>query len=244
MYTLISKTSQTISNPLVEYLNSYDHFPLVFAFLLGLVGSVAPCQLTGNVSAITFYGNRTIQSKNTFVETIFFILGKITVFSLIGLFSWIFGQSFETKMTVYFPIFRQAIGPLMIITGLVLIGIFKLRLLNRLMSHIPVVFKKGKLGSFMLGASFSIAFCPTMFVLFFVWLMPTVISTSYGFILPAVFGVSTAIPLILIFFLIWFFDAKRIIMRIGMKAGRIIQVVTGALLLIIGIVDTITFWGI
>lgn len=244
MYSLMSQISQTISNPLTEFLHSYNHAPIIFAFILGLIGSVAPCQLTGNVSAITYYGNRTIQKKNIFGEIALFIFGKIAVFSVIGFFAWIFGQSFETKMTEYFPVFRQAIGPLMIITGLVLIGILKLRLLNRLTSHIPIFFKEGKLGSFMLGASFSIAFCPTMFVLFFVWLMPTVSSTSYGFILPAFFGTSTAIPLILIFLLIWFFDAKRLIMRISMKTGGIIQKIAGAFLLIIGLLDTITYWGI
>ncbi|MBO1915412.1 sulfite exporter TauE/SafE family protein, partial [Microvirga sp. 3-52] len=94
----------------------------------------------------------------------------------------------------------------------------------------------------MLGASFSLAFCPTMFVLFFLWLMPLVVTTSYGFVLPAVFGVATSLPLIVLFFFIWFFDAKRIIMKRSIKTGRIVQRLAGALLIIIGIADTITFW--
>lgn len=244
MYSLMSKISQTISEPVTVFLHSFEHFPIVVALLLGLIGAVAPCQLTGNMSAITFYGNRTIQMKSNWGEIISFITGKVVVFSLIGLLAWIFGQSFETKMTEYFPIFRKAIGPLMMVTGLVLLGIFKLGFINRLTMRIPMVLKEGKLGSFLLGASFSIAFCPTMFVLFFVWLMPTVVSTSYGFILPAVFGIATSIPLILLFVLIWFFDAKRLIMKKSMKMGKVVQKFAGVIILIIGLFDTITYWGI
>lgn len=244
MYSLMSKVSQTISEPVTLFLNSFEHYPIVVALLLGLIGAVAPCQLTGNMSAITFYGSRTVQLKDNFGEILFFIAGKVVVFSLIGLFAWLFGQSFETKMTTYFPIFRQVIGPLMIVTGFVLIGVLKLRFLNRLTMHIPMVLKEGKLGSFMLGASFSLAFCPTMFILFFAWLMPTVVSTSYGFILPAVFGLATSIPLILLFVLLWFFDVKQLLMKKSVKMGRVAQRIAGVILILIGIFDTITYWGI
>lgn len=244
MYSLMSRFSQTISEPVTVFLHSFEHSPIIVTLLLGLIGAVAPCQLTGNMSAITFYGNRTVQMKNNWGEIVAFIAGKVVVFSLIGLLAWIFGQSFETKMTEYFPLFRKVIGPLLVVTGLVLLGIFKLRFLNRLTMYIPMVLKEGKSGSFMLGASFSLAFCPTMFVLFFVWLMPTVVSTSYGFLLPAVFGIATSIPLILLFVLIWFFDAKKIIMKRSMKMGRMIQRIAGVVLVIIGLFDTITYWGI
>ncbi|WP_391201555.1 sulfite exporter TauE/SafE family protein [Psychrobacillus sp. L4] len=241
MYSLMSKISQTISEPVTVFLHTFEHNPIVVALLLGLIGAVAPCQLTGNMSAITFYGNRTIQMKSNWGEIVAFIAGKVVVFSLIGFLAWIFGQSFETKMTEYFPIFRQLVGPLMIITGLVLIGVLKLGFLNRLTMRIPLVLKEGKFGSFMLGASFSLAFCPTMFVLFFVWLMPTVVTTSYGFILPAVFGIATSIPLILLFIFLWFLDVKRLIIKRSMKVGRIVQRSAGVILILIGIFDTITY---
>lgn len=244
MYSLMSQFSQIISEPISIFLNSYEHSPIVAAVLLGLIGAFAPCQLTGNISAITLYGNRTIQIDRNWREIIFFILGKLVVYSSIGLLAWIFDQSFETKMTEYFPIFRKAIGPLLIMTGLVLVGIVKLGFINRLTTNIPLILKGGMLGSFLLGASFAIAFCPTMFVLFFVWLMPIVVSTSYGFTLPAIFGLSTSVPFILILALIWYFDVKSLILKKGMIVGRSIQRVAGILLLIIGIFDVITYWTI
>ncbi|MBO1914296.1 sulfite exporter TauE/SafE family protein, partial [Microvirga sp. 3-52] len=107
-------------------------YPIVVALLLGLVGAVAPCQLTGNMSAITLYGNRTIQMKDDMGEILFFIIGKVAVFSSLGLLVWFFGETFETSLTDYFPLFRKVIGPLIIVTGLVLIGILKLDFLRKL----------------------------------------------------------------------------------------------------------------
>ncbi|MFL0584353.1 sulfite exporter TauE/SafE family protein [Solibacillus silvestris] len=244
MYNFLSQISQIISNPVATFLHSYDHSPIFIALLLGLIGAVAPCQLTGNISAITLYGNRTIQKSNNWGVIISFIMGKVIVYSAIGLLAWFFGQSFETKMTEYFPLFRKIIGPLLIITGLVLFGFLNFRLLEHFNLRIPGSLKEGKIGSFLLGASFAISFCPTMFVLFFVWLMPTVASTSYGLVLPTIFGVATSIPLIMILGLIWYFDVKGLIMKKSMRAGRVIQRIAGIVLIFIGILDTITYWGI
>ncbi|WP_432359797.1 sulfite exporter TauE/SafE family protein [Sporosarcina sp. UB5] len=243
MYGFLSKISQIIIDPVTGLINSYADYPLVVTLLLGVIGAVAPCQLTGNMSAITLYGNRTIQLRTDWLEIFAFIAGKVAVFSTFGILAWVFGQTFESKMTAYFPLFRKAIGPLIVFTGLVLIGVLKLKFFQRLTMHIPLRMREGKVGSFLLGASFSLAFCPTMFVLFFVWLMPMVSSTSYGFVLPAVFGIATSFPIILLFLIIWFFEADRRIMRKSVRVGRVIQRVAGLLLVLIGLFDTLTYWG-
>lgn len=243
MYSLLSQISQTLTQPISDFLNSFEHSPMVIALLLGLIGAFAPCQLTGNISAITLYGHRTIQIDNHWGEILAFISGKVVVYSTLGLLAWFFGHSFESRITEYFPIIRKTIGPLLIVTGLVLLGIMKLRFLNRISTSIPSNIKDGKLGSFFLGASFAIAFCPTMFVLFFVWLMPTVISTSYGIVLPVIFGIATSIPLIILLGLICYFDVKGLIMKKSIKIGRVIQKIAGIVLIILGILDLATYWG-
>ena len=244
MYGFLSKISQIITEPATILMNSFADYPFIVALLLGVVGAVAPCQLTGNMSAITLYGNRTIQLKTDWVEIAFFVAGKVVVFSAFGLLAWGFGQTFETRMTEYFPLFRKAIGPLIVFTGLVLLGILKLKFFQRITMHIPVRMREGKIGSFLLGASFSLAFCPTMFVLFFVWLMPIVSTTSYGLVLPAVFGIATSFPLIVLFLIIWVFEKDRRIMRKSMKIGKVIQRSAGLLLVLLGLIDTLTYWGI
>lgn len=244
MYSLLSKLSTTLSEPFSIFAHSFSEYPLLVAIFLGIVGAVAPCQLTGNISAITYYGNRTIQNRTDWLDVLSFMFGKIVVFSLLGLFVWLFGQTFEQSMITYFPFLRKIVGPLIIFVGLVLLGVFKLNLINRLTSRIPLRLRKGKLGSFLMGVSFSIAFCPTMFVLFFVSLMPLVLTSSFGLILPAVFGIATSLPLLIVLAVMWFLEIDKLSFMNSKKIGSIIQKSAGILLIIIGIFDTNTYWGI
>jgi len=98
------------------------------------------------------------------------------------------------------------------------------------------------MGSFLMGVSFTLAFCPTMFVLFLLTLMPIVLVTSYGVVLLAVFGIGTSLPLLIVIFLIWYFGASGAILKRSRKIGAITQKIAGVLLLIIGILDTLTYW--
>lgn len=241
MYQEISKISQVLSEPFFA-LYSGAQAPIMIAFILGLIGALAPCQLTGNISAITFYGNRSLQTSRYWGDVIFFILGKIAVFSGLGLLVWIIGQNFEENITIIFPIFRKIIGPLLILIGLFLLGYIKLNIINKISSRIPLTLKSGKTGSFMMGASFSIAFCPTMFVLFFVSLMPVVLTSSYGIFLPAVFGIGTSIPVLIIIGAISFLGLSGSLLKSSKKVGNWIQRIAGIILILFGILDIITYW--
>lgn len=95
-----------------------------------------------------------------------------------------------------------------------------------------------------MGVMFSIAFCPTMFVLFFLSLIPTVISTSYGLILPAVFGVATSLPILIVLGVMEYLHVDRRSMKTGRKIGSIVQKAAGALLVVFGVLDTVTYWTI
>lgn len=243
MYELLSSISRTLSSPIVILMNETQSIPLLASFLLGVIGALAPCQLTGNISAITFYGNRSLQTKKQWLDALSFILGKVVVFSGLGLTVWLIGQEFQSAITEYFAAFRKLIGPLITLLGLFLLGIFKLNWLGRLTSVIPDRKIGGIWGSFLLGASFSIAFCPTMFVLFFLTLMPIVLSSSYGAVLPSVFAIGTSLPLIIVMVIIWFLGVDGALMKKSRKAGTVIQKIAGVILLLIGILDTLTYWA-
>lgn len=241
MYQEISKISQFLSEPFFS-LYSGAQAPIIIAFILGLIGALAPCQLTGNISAITFYGNRSLQTSQYWGDVIFFILGKIAVFSGLGFLVWVVGQNFEQNITIIFPFFRKIIGPFLILLGLFLLGYIQLNIINKVSSRIPLRLKSGKTGSFIMGASFSIAFCPTMFVLFFVTLMPVVLTSSYGIFLPAVFGIGTSIPVIIIIGSISFLGLSGTLLKKSKKIGRGIQSIAGVVLVLFGILDTVTYW--
>ncbi|WP_343799023.1 sulfite exporter TauE/SafE family protein [Bacillus carboniphilus] len=243
MYELISKFSNLLSEPFLSLFNSTQSIPLLAALMLGIVGALAPCQFTANLGAITIYGNKSIQKRIPLSEVLLFILGKVVVFSGLGFAVWLLGYEFQQSLTLYFPWVRKIVGPMLILIGLFMVGLFTFKWTVTL-GKIPEKFtSKGKLGAFLLGISFSLGFCPTMFVLFFVTLMPMVLSVSYGAVLPPIFALGTSIPLLLVIFLIWYFELSgKNTMKKGRKIGSIIQKVAGWILIIIGILDTLTYW--
>jgi cytochrome c-type biogenesis protein len=243
MYQIFTEISNFLSSPFFTLVNQTEQIPILASFLLGLVGALAPCQLTGNIGAITYYGNRSLQTKSQWIEIVFFILGKITVFSLLGMAVWLVGQGFQEILPSFFSWFRKLMGPLFILIGLTLIGIFALNWVNRLSSLLPQWKGSGKTGSFLMGVSFSIAFCPTMFSLFFFTLMPIVLSSSYGAVLPSVFAIGTSIPLIIFAGIISYIGLEGSLMKKSRKLGAAVQKAAGYILIIVGIFDTITYWG-
>jgi cytochrome c-type biogenesis protein len=243
MYQFLSDISQFLSSPFLNIMNETKQIPILASLVLGLIGALAPCQLTGNIGAITFYGNRSLQTKSQWVEIGFFVLGKIVVFSVLGMAVWILGREFQDILPDYFSIFRKLMGPLFIIIGFVLLGVFKLRWISALTKWIPAREREGKLGSFLMGVSFSIAFCPTMFTLFFFTLMPIVLASKYGAILPSVFAIGTSVPVLVFAGIITFIGLDGALLKKSKKLGNVIQKAAASLFIIIGILDTITYWS-
>ncbi|MBT2684062.1 sulfite exporter TauE/SafE family protein [Bacillus sp. ISL-37] len=243
MYQLFTEISNFLSGPFFTLVNQTEQIPLLASFLLGLVGALAPCQLTGDLGAITYYGNRSLQTKGQWIEIMFFILGKILVFTLLGLAVLLVGQSFQQILPGFFSWFRKLMGPLFILIGLSLTGLFAFNWINRFTSVLPQWTGSGKTGSFLMGVSFSIAFCPTMFSLFFFTLMPIVLNTSYGAILPSVFAIGTSIPLIIFAAFISYIGLNGSLLKKSRKLGSVVQKLAGYTLIIVGIFDTVTYWG-
>jgi|SRR5690625_2599870 len=242
MFELFNQISYTLISPIKDLALGFQHLPLLFAFFLGVIGAVAPCQLTSNVSAITIYGNKSLVDKIPWLHVSLFMMGKILVYSLLGLILWLLGQEIHGSLTYFMPLIRKGIGPLLIIIGLFMIGLFQFTRTWKVFNLPVKVFKDTYLGSFLMGVSFTLAFCPTMFVLFIMTLMPVVVVTSYGAVLPAVFGIGTSLPLLIVILLIWYFGASGAILKRSRKLGSIIQKVAGILLVLIGTLDTLTYW--
>ncbi|MCM3671542.1 sulfite exporter TauE/SafE family protein [Mesobacillus maritimus] len=243
MYEFFSQISNFFSQPLINIGLSTKGIPILSAFVLGIVGAVAPCQFTGNLGAITVYGNQSVQQMVAWKNVFFFTLGKIVVFAGLGLFVWIVGSEIRISLTTYFPWVRRMVGPMFIIIGLFMLGVFKVDKTISLGSFLEKFHTKGSLGAFLLGVSFTLGFCPTMFTLFFITLMPMATAVSYGVILPVFFAIGTSLPLILAIFLIWYLDlGGAIIKKKGRKLGNVVQKAAGLVMLILGMLDTITYW--
>ncbi|KIV73125.1 membrane protein, putative [Bacillus mycoides] len=225
-------------SPLMDVANATKSVPLLFAFLLGVVGTLAPCQLTGNISAITLYGNQSLQKGHAWKHILLFILGKIVAFTTLGLLVWFLGKEIQQILTLYFPWLRKIIGPLLILMGLMLAGIIK----GRSFFSIKFIRKQNEVGSFLLGFFFSLAFCPTMFVLFFGTLIPLSFSSNYGYLFPTFFSIGTALPIVVLMFIISYLGLNGTLLKKSRKIGKNIQLIAGVLLILIGLYDISLYW--
>ncbi|HFK1763655.1 MULTISPECIES: sulfite exporter TauE/SafE family protein [Bacillus] len=238
MFSTISEWSYQLMAPLMDVANATKSVPLLFAFLLGVVGTLAPCQLTGNISAITLYGNQSLQKGHAWKHILLFILGKIIAFTTLGLFVWFLGKEIQQILTLYFPWLRKIIGPLLILMGLMLAGIIK----GRNFFSIKFIRKQNEVGSFLLGFFFSLAFCPTMFVLFFGTLIPLSFSYNYGYLFPTFFSIGTALPIVILMFIISYLELNGALLKKSRKIGKTIQLIAGILLILVGLYDTTLYW--
>ncbi len=107
-------TQQSSTNPVIL---------IGLAFAGGLVASISPCILSMLPVNLSYIGTRDITSRrDAFLKAGSFVLGVVTVLSLLGLFSSIAGF-----ILIYFRgYFQLAVGLIIVVMGLSLAGIVRL----------------------------------------------------------------------------------------------------------------------
>jgi cytochrome c-type biogenesis protein len=73
--------------------------------------------------------------------------------------------------------------------------------------------------------------------------MPMVLSSNYGILLPSLFALGTSLPLIIVLIIIWMLGVDGSLLNKSKKLGTAIQKTAGIFLILIGILDTITYWS-
>jgi cytochrome c biogenesis protein CcdA len=92
----------------------------------------------------------------------------------------------------------KALGPLLILTGLILLEIITIRLPGVSISqkHHKSIAESGAPGAFLLGFIFALAFCPISAALYFGSLIPLALNSKIGAVLPLVYGIGTGLPVL------------------------------------------------
>ena len=182
--------------------------PVITAFLLGLLTAVSPCPLATNITAIGYIGrnieNRQIVLRNGLLYT----FGRILSYTILGIILLLIlreGASLLPVQKWLATYGEMIIGPALLLIGLFMLFGDKLHLPKfGFGGNVEKIAKRGGLGALLLGALFALAFCPTSGVFYFGALIPLSASTEGGFLLPAVFAVATALPVLIIAFLLAF----------------------------------------
>lgn len=214
--------------------------PAITAFLLGLLTAISPCPLATNIAAIGFIGKNIESRKVIFRNGLLYTLGRIVAYTLLG--AVLIAVLEEGASLFGIQKFIARYGEMIIGLALLLIGLFLLfgdRLSlpsfgfkgngERLVGH-------GGWGALLLGVLFALAFCPTSGVLYFGMLIPMSATTTAGYLLPVLFAIATALPVLAVAWVLAF-SAQRI----GEMYGKIqtvqkwLNTVVGILFLAIGV---------
>jgi len=175
-----------------------SQWPILTAFLLGLMTAISPCPLATNISAIAFIGKNITEKRTVLLKGVIYTLGRAFTYTVIGLL-FFFGLG-EVGLSGFFQRWGEKIlGPILIIIGLFMLGVINLKIpgLGKLTERMENQAGKGYWGVFLLGVVFALGFCPYSGVLYFVMLIPMTIASAQGLYLPLVFAIATGLPVIL-----------------------------------------------
>jgi cytochrome c-type biogenesis protein len=180
--------------------------PLLSAFILGLMTAISPCPLATNITAIAYISKDINNKRLTFTNGLIYTLGRAVSYSLIGLILF-FGASKFQVSKLFTANGEKFIGPLLIIIGILMLDILKIKFpsFGGFSEKIQGKIKKGSsLSALFLGMAFALAFCPYSGVLFFGMLIPMTITSASGLYLPLVFAIATGLPVIIIAYILAF----------------------------------------
>jgi cytochrome c-type biogenesis protein len=172
---------------------------LTSALWLGILTSISPCPLASNVAAISFLSKRITHPALVFISGLAYTLGRMISYALLG---WIIIYSLLSVPQVAQFLQKymgKAMGPILILTGLILLGIITIRLPGSALSqkHHNRLAESGAPGAFLLGIVFALAFCPISAALFFGSLIPLALNNRLGAMLPLVYGAGTGLPVLI-----------------------------------------------
>lgn len=182
-----------------------SQFPVFTAFILGLMTAISPCPLATNITAIGFISKDIASQRKVFINGLVYTLGRAISYMAIGLL-FFFGAS-QFEFAGFFQEWGEKIlGPLLIIIGLFMLGILKLKIpgIGSLTEKMENKSNRGFGGVLLLGVVFALAFCPYSGVLYFGMLIPMTISSASGLYLPLFFAIATGIPVVIFAWLIAF----------------------------------------
>lgn len=176
------------------------------AFGLGLLTSISPCPLATNIAAMSFVVRQMGKVRMVLLSGLLYTCGRVLTYLALGMV--LTRGLLETADTSRFlqKYGNEFLGPIMILLGMVLLGWIGSGLpINLANTGIQARAQKGgALWAGLLGMIFALSFCPVSAGLFFAGLIPLAITAKSSVIVPSVYGVASALPVILFAFLIAF----------------------------------------
>ncbi len=212
------------------------------ALWLGILTSISPCPLATNIAAVAYVGRQVGRTRAVLAAGALYILGRALTYTALGAAA-VWGLMSMVRVSSFLQgAFHRALGPLLILVGLMLLGLVRLELgSGRMGSSVQRrVGGWGIWGALPLGVVFALSFCPVSAGLFFGSLVPMAAEHHSELLLPLLFGIGTAVP-VAAFAVALAVGAEKV----GAALGRIqaferwARWVTAAVFLAVGVYETL-----
>lgn len=176
------------------------------ALWFGILTSISPCPLASNIAATAFVARHTARLHSSLLAGLLYTIGRTIAYLALGVL--IMSGLFATGQIALFlqQYLNQVLGPALILVGMLLLGLLRstasVHLVGEKVQHRAE--KGGIFWSIALGILFALSFCPVSAGLFFGVLIPLSVANQSLFVLPLLYGIGTAVPVILFAMLIAF----------------------------------------
>ncbi len=168
------------------------------ALWFGILTSLSPCPLATNITAISFVGRKTGSPTGVLLSGLLYTVGRALVYVAIAMLLVTSLLSAPTISLTLQTWMSKLLGPILIFVGMVMLGLIRIRLRGTGMSERlrHRVERWGIVGALALGSLFALSFCPVSATLFFGSLLPLAVKHESGILLPLLYGIGTAIPVV------------------------------------------------
>ncbi len=189
-----------------------SYFLEVFsAFWLGILTSISPCPLATNIAAVSFITRDLKSSRKVLWSGALYAVGRMIAYVAIAVMAVASLLSLPEVSFFLESNMHKIIGPLLIVVGIFLLEAFPISF-SASFAKASLQEKAGKWGLWgagLLGVIFALTFCPLSAFLFFGSLIPLAIDGKSAVMMPSVYGLGTALPVVA-FALVMAFSVKSI----------------------------------
>lgn len=168
------------------------------AVWLGILTSISPCPLASNIAAISFVGRRVDRPGKVLAAGLLYTFGRMVTYVIVGALAVTSILSIPQLSFFLQNNMNKILGPILLLVGLILLGLpgFKLPGFSPGQGLQKRAESWGLWGAAPLGLLFALSFCPISAALFFGSLIPLATKNQSSILMPTVYGIGTALPVV------------------------------------------------
>lgn len=238
---------------------------ILLALYLGLLTSISPCPLATNIAAMSYVGRKVGNTRLVVNAGLLYALGRCIPYLALAALLTATALSIPVVSLFLQDYMPLLLGPLLLVLGMFLVGLIIISsggtMMNeRMQKRVDAM---GIWGALLLGIVFALSFCPISAAWFFALValtmgseadaitglldrmgmsLPNATLPGGTFVLPLVYGIGTAVPVLVVAFLLAY-SAKSVgkTYNVLAKIEWWARMITGWIFILVGVWFSLTY---